>query len=52
MTPECAGLREPAYGRRPRAYRIIYAIDEQDQIVSILHIRHGARDRITPSDLQ
>jgi mRNA-degrading endonuclease RelE of RelBE toxin-antitoxin system len=34
------------YGRRRRRYRIIYAIDESNRTVTVLHIRHGARDLI------
>jgi len=42
--PEDAGLRHLLYGRRRNVYRIIYATDEVGQIVTVLHIRHGARD--------
>jgi toxin ParE1/3/4 len=48
--PEDDGLRQLLYGRRPHVYRIIYEIDEGNRIVSVLHIRHGARDIMTVED--
>lgn len=45
VTPENRRLRHLLYGRPPRTYRIIYAIDERRRVVSVIHIRHGARDR-------
>jgi toxin ParE1/3/4 len=45
ITPENGGLRHLLYGRRPRIYRIIFAIDERHHVISVVHIRHGARDR-------
>ena len=48
VTQEDGRLRELLYGRRPRAYRIIYAIDERHRAIRIVHIRHGARHRFTP----
>jgi plasmid stabilization system protein ParE len=42
--PEDGGSRQLLYGRRPHVYRIIYGIDEDRRVVSVLHIRHGARD--------
>jgi toxin ParE1/3/4 len=48
--PEDANLRHLLYGRRRHRYRIIYAIDEADQVVTVLHIRHGARDAFRPDD--
>jgi toxin ParE1/3/4 len=45
--PEDDGLRHLLYGRKPNVYRIIYAIDERNHIVTVLHIRHGARQAFT-----
>ncbi len=42
--PEGGGLRHLLYGRRGRRYWVIYAIDEASRVVTVLHIRHGARD--------
>ena len=44
VTPENPRLRQVLYGRRPRAYRVIYAIDDAQRVVRVVHIRHGARD--------
>jgi toxin ParE1/3/4 len=42
--PEDGELRHLLYGRKRHRYRIIYAIDEDTRVVTVLHIRHGARD--------
>ena len=48
--PEGGELRHLLYGRRRYRYRIIYAIDEADRVVTVLHIRHGARDAFGPDE--
>jgi toxin ParE1/3/4 len=50
VIPEDASLRHLLYGRRRNVYRIIYAIDERSHVVTVLHIRYGARDAFTPGD--
>jgi toxin ParE1/3/4 len=45
VTPENRRLRHLFYGKRPRVYRVIFAVDERRHVVSVVHIRHGARDR-------
>jgi plasmid stabilization system protein ParE len=47
MTPENGALRHLLYGRKPHVYRIIYAADEPNGTVRVLHIRYGARDAFT-----
>jgi plasmid stabilization system protein ParE len=47
-TPEDHSLRHLLYGRRRHVYRIICTIDDDNQAVTVLHIRHGARDAFTP----
>jgi plasmid stabilization system protein ParE len=42
--PEDHSLRHLLYGRRPNVYRIIFVIDERNRVVTVLHIRHGARN--------
>jgi len=37
VAPENARLRHLLYGKRPRIYRIILAIDERHHVVSIVH---------------
>jgi plasmid stabilization system protein ParE len=39
------------FGNRKHAYRILYEVDEADQTVWILHIRHGARRDLAPGQL-
>jgi plasmid stabilization system protein ParE len=48
--PEDSRLRHLLYGRKGRRYRIIYAIDEASRVVTVLHIRHGARDAFLPGE--
>jgi toxin ParE1/3/4 len=48
--PENGNLRHLLYGRRRYRYRIFYAIDERDRIVTVLHVRHGARDAFMPDE--
>lgn len=47
-TPEDPGLRQLFYGAKPRFYRIIYKIDEGRRLVTVLHIRYGARQAFAP----
>jgi plasmid stabilization system protein ParE len=37
-------LRHLLYGKKPHVYRVIFEIDEQRQVVTVLTIRHGARE--------
>jgi toxin ParE1/3/4 len=46
-SPDDARLRHLLYGRKPNVYRIIYAIDEGNRVVTVLHIRHGSRKAFT-----
>jgi toxin ParE1/3/4 len=48
--PEGGSLRHLLSGRRRYRYRIIYAIDERNRVVTVLHIRHGARDAFMPKE--
>lgn len=50
VIPDDDNLRHLLYGRRRDVYRIIYAVDEPNGVVTVLHIRHGARDAFTPDD--
>jgi toxin ParE1/3/4 len=44
ITQEDARLRHLLYGAKPDTYRIIFTIHERSQVVTVLHIRHGARN--------
>lgn len=43
ITREDSRLRQLVYGRKPHGYRIIYSVRQRSRLVSVLHIRHGAR---------
>ena len=51
-TPEKKLLRHLLYGNKPHIYRVIYRIIEKQKRVDILHVRHGARQRFTASDVE
>lgn len=44
VTAEDKSLRQLLFGRRRNVYRVIYFIDQDRKTVTIIHIRHGARD--------
>jgi toxin ParE1/3/4 len=53
VTHEAQRLRHILYGRKPHSvYRVIYRVLEKPKIVSVLHIRHGARSQFKKSDLK
>jgi toxin ParE1/3/4 len=45
-TPEDGSLRHLLYGKRPHAYRIIYAIEDAIATVYVLHIRAPGRAKM------
>lgn len=49
QTPESSLYRHLLYGREPYIYRAIYRVLEKQKEVEVLHIRHGARDRLKKS---
>jgi toxin ParE1/3/4 len=51
LTRKLDKLRHLLYGKRPRVYRVIYRVLEKQEQVEVLHIRHGARRKLKPSDL-
>jgi plasmid stabilization system protein ParE len=36
-------IRQLLYGRKPYVYRILFRVMAEDRVVSVIHIRHGAR---------
>jgi toxin ParE1/3/4 len=44
-------LRHLLYGKKPHVYRAIHEVDEKQQTVWVLTIRHGARRKLKRSDL-
>lgn len=51
FTPESNRFRHLLYGNKLHIYRVIYRVIEEKKRVEVLHIRHGARRRLRPSDL-
>jgi toxin ParE1/3/4 len=43
-------LRHLLYGKKPHVYRVIYEIEEKQQTVWVLTIRHGARRKLQVAD--
>jgi plasmid stabilization system protein ParE len=44
-------LRHLLYGKKPHVYRVIFEIDEPQEVVRVLSIRHGARQEFNPAEL-
>ena len=51
LTRKKGKLRHLLYGHKPYIYRVIYRVLEKQKQVEVLHIRHGARRNLKPSDL-
>jgi toxin ParE1/3/4 len=51
VTRERKSLRQVLYGKKPHIYRIIYSVDHKARIVTVLHIRHGARKAFKRKDI-
>jgi plasmid stabilization system protein ParE len=43
-------IRQMLYGKRPHVYRILFII--RDDVVYVLHIRHGARRAMKPEEIR
>jgi toxin ParE1/3/4 len=52
LTPENAQLRHLLYGNKPHVYRVIFRVIEKQKRVDVLHIRHGARDKLKAGRLR
>jgi plasmid stabilization system protein ParE len=52
VTPEKKQLRHLLYGNKPHIYRVIYRVLERQKQVEVLHIRHGARQKLKSSDVR
>lgn len=48
--PENPALRQLHFGSKPHIYRIIYHVDASAHKVTILHVRHGARNAFDSGD--
>lgn len=50
-TPESKSFRQLLYGKKPHVYRVIFQVSEKEQVVEVLHLRHGARHAFKGADL-
>ncbi len=51
VTRKRDNLRHLLYGRKPHIYRVIFRVLQKHKQVEILHIRHGARRNLKPSEV-
>jgi plasmid stabilization system protein ParE len=51
LTPEKGQTRHLLYGNKPHVYRVIFRVVEKQKRVDVLHIRHGARDKLKASEV-
>ena len=51
-TPETRELRHLLFGNKPHIYRVIYRVLEEQQLVEVLHIRHGAQRRFKRTEFR
>ena len=49
VTPEKAQYRHLLYGHKPHVYRVIFRVLDRERHVVVLHVRHGARQRLRAS---
>jgi toxin ParE1/3/4 len=40
------------FGRSPHVYRVFFTVDDSVDVVRVVHIRRGTRQRPTPSELK
>ena len=56
VAPESLDPERPVrvlhYGRKPHVYRIFFTIDEDAQVVHVVHVRRAARRPPTPDELK
>jgi plasmid stabilization system protein ParE len=44
-------IRVLSYGRKPHVYRIFFTVDDQRNVVRVVHVRRGARRGPIPDEL-
>jgi len=44
-------IRQFLYGHKPHVYLVLFRVLEKENLVQVLHIRHGARRKFKPSDV-
>ena len=45
VAPEDSKMRQVLFPSQSYVYRVIFSVDEPRKTVTVLHIRHGARER-------
>lgn len=51
VTHEDASRHQLIYGNKPHLYRVIYEINDDMRLVTVLQIRHGKRHAFRPLEL-
>jgi toxin ParE1/3/4 len=56
IAPESFDPNQPvrvlSYGRSPHVYRVFFTVEERANVVRVVHVQRGARQRPTPSELK
>lgn len=56
MAPESVAPARPirvlSYRRKPHVYLVFFAVDSRKQVVRVIHVRRGARQRPTAEELK
>jgi toxin ParE1/3/4 len=45
-------VRVLSYGRKPHVYRVFFTVDDEANVVRVVHVRRGARRRPIAEELQ
>jgi plasmid stabilization system protein ParE len=45
-------VRVLSYGRKPYVYRVFFTVDDEANVVRVVHVRRGARRRPTAEELK
>jgi toxin ParE1/3/4 len=45
-------IRVLSYGRKPHVYRVFFTVDDEANVVRVVHVRRGARRRPIAEELQ
>jgi toxin ParE1/3/4 len=51
VTRESKKPRHLLFGKKPSTYRIIYVVGKRNEVVNVLHIRHGARAALSTKEV-
>lgn len=56
IAPESFDPKQPVrvlnHGRGPHVYRVFFTVDDGSELVRVVHIRRGSRQRPTPGELK